>query len=120
MVKRLGILTKNVYSFYRLKKTVKPIGEIGSRMYRLDDALFISQSDAPNSILLYRQDSTQPLGYGEYLDPDMTKVFIDSLKRTKKKPSKFGDGFTINKAIPVIVIIAIIISVFYGISRAMM
>lgn len=119
MVKRLGILTKNVYRFWRLKKTLKPIGEINSRMYRLDDALFLSQSDAPNSILLYRQDSSQPLGQGEYLNPDMTKIFIDSLKRTKKKPSRFGDGFSINKMIPVIVIIAIIISVVYGISRTM-
>jgi len=117
MTKKLGIMTKSAIFFYSVRKTLKPIVEINNRIYRIDDELFLSQTDGPNSLLFYRMDSTQPLGPGEFLDPDETKLYIDSMKRSKKKPSKMTDGLSINKFLPVIVLVAIVMSVAYAIMR---
>ena len=116
MTKRVGILTANILRFYRLKKTYKPIAEVNSRTYRIDDGLFIPQSDAPNAIMIYRMDSTQPLGYGEFLDPDMTKIYIDSMKRTNKKATSFGFNWQ-TMFMAGAVVIAILASVFYVVLR---
>lgn len=116
MSKKLGIVTKNTIRFFNIKKTTKPIAEINDRIYRIDDTLFISQSDAANSILLYQMDAAQPMGHGEFLDPDLTKAYIDSMKRGKKKPSKMSD-FSLQKFIPIIIIVAVIMSFVYVLNR---
>lgn len=117
MTKKLGIITSSVVTFYDIKKTLKPIVDINNRIYRIDDKLFMTQTDAANSYLLYEVESTQPKGNGEFLDPDQTKMYIDSMKCGKKKPSKMTDGMSISKFLPVIVLIAIVMSVAYALSR---
>lgn len=118
MTKKLGIISRSAINFYTIKKTVKPIVEInGTRDYRVDDDLFFSRADKPDALLFYRMESVQPLGFGEKLDSDRTKMYIDSMNNAKKKPSKFGDGFTMDKIIPILIVGAVLLSIIYAMTR---
>lgn len=116
MSKKVLFLTKNGFRAFPLKVTMKPFLIYNNRFFRCDDELFAQSSQAPDSILCYQIDSSQPFGHGKFLDPDMTKVFIDSAKTAEKKATRLSD-FSINKAIPVVIVIVVVISVIYSLMR---
>lgn len=115
MTKKFGIRTVNGYQFRTFKKTFKPIVEINNRIYRCDDELFLKENQSELAILIYPMDSTQPLGTGEYVNPDQTKIYIDSMKNSGKKATFLSD-LSINKLIPFIVIGAIVMSAAYALT----
>lgn len=115
MSKKIGIEGLCAYYFYTVKKTKRPMGEINEGFYRFDDKFFCTQSDAPNAIIIFRNGSTQPQGPGEFMDPDLSKIYIDSMKCAKKKTFKFGN-ITLNKILPFIVVGAVVISIIYTIA----
>ena len=76
---------------YKLKRGPRQMVTIASRLYRTDDSLMVKDSRTDVCMAFYHIDKTQPLGPEPVLvDPDMTKVYIDSAKRAGTKKSIWG------------------------------
>ena len=116
MVKKIGIFTKSNISFYRVKKTTKPMVRINGHMYCILDKICVAQDDDDVHLALYNIDSTQPLGHGTFLSPSLIKTYMNSMKSVGKKPSAFSD-FSLTKLIPVIVLICLGMSALYVFMR---
>ena len=98
------------------KLTRKPYQMISifSRLYRLDDALFVCDKQSTNCYIIYDLNGTQPYGANpEYLDPNMTRAFIDSAKLARTKKTMWGKlgGLDLWK---LLAMIALIGSLAYG------
>lgn len=58
------------------------------RLYRVDDRLMVKDQASSDCLAIYEIDGTQPIMPSpEYVDPDSTRIYIDSAKLagTKKK-----------------------------------
>lgn len=75
--KELHIIEGSRVKRYILGKDSRPIVVCRNRLYRCDDTFCIPTKDGSRSIVPYRLDSTQPMGSGEYLDPDTTMAMLD-------------------------------------------
>lgn len=91
MTKWLVTATKSKVIFRKITKSNRAIAVVYSRLYRTDDELFVSDHTSSDSFVYYDIDEQQPWGQGRWLDPDMTKVLIDSMKMSKGKPTKLFD-----------------------------
>lgn len=109
MTKYLVTCTQTLLVFRKVKSSGSPLAVVYSHLYRIDDKLFISDVESSDSFVPYDIEEQQPWGRGEYLDPEFTKVMIDSMKIAKGKPTKM---FDINSD----AIIGIIIAAVVGIS----
>lgn len=109
MTKYLVTCSQTRLVFRKVKSTGSPLAVVYSHLYRIDDKLFVSDVASPDSFIAYDIEEQQPWGRGEYLDPEFTKVMIDSMKISKGKPTKM---FDINSE----AIIGIVIAAVVGIS----
>lgn len=59
---------------------------LNGRLYRVDDKIMIKDRRSGDALAVYRIDDTQPLHPdGPLVDPDMTRVLIDSAKLSGNK-----------------------------------
>lgn len=71
---------------FRLKKGPRQMVTINSRLYRIDDRFMLKDKATGDATIFYPIDSTQPiLPRAEFIDPDMTKAYIDYAKIGKNK-----------------------------------
>lgn len=91
MTKFLATASRSKVVFRKITKTNRPLVMVYSRMYRIDDELFCADQESPDSFVLYDIDEQQPYGQGKYLNPDFTKVLIDSMKLSGGKAGKLFD-----------------------------
>jgi len=73
-----------------IKSGKRPIVGSMRRLFRVDDRIASRDSRTGDAVVLYNIDSSQPLmSSPEFLDPDMTKIMIDSgkLSHPRKKAS---------------------------------
>ena len=91
MTKWLVTATKNKVIYRKIKKSNRAIAIVYNRLYRIDDDLFVADHTSTDSFVYYDIEEQQPWGQGRWLDPDMTKVLIDSMKMSKGKPTKLFD-----------------------------
>lgn len=106
MTKYLVTVTQENIVFRKVKKGGRPMAIVNNRLYRLDDKISWSDSASDTSLVVYDLDQQQPYGDGSYLDPEFTKVMIDSLKLGKGKVSMLSD-FSMDKAVPLIMVAVI-------------
>lgn len=116
MSKKIGIIGLTTIQFYTFKKTRRPLSEINTAIYGVPDDYFVKQYDAANSVLLFKNGHTQPLGRGDFLDPDYVKLQIDSMNSSHGKTFKLSD-ISLKKLLPVFIIIAIVASIAYTLLR---
>jgi len=84
------INTENIV-FRKVKKGSRPMAIVNDRFYRLDDEIAFKSFTSNVSLVVYDIDEQQPYGNGDYLDPEFTKVQIDSIKLGKGKVGKLSD-----------------------------
>lgn len=86
--KYLVLIESNRIRFLKMKNAAKPLVNVGGRVYPNDDDLYVNDHHSSVSLRLQRIDSSQILfNYPKFIDPDMTRAKIDSMKLagTKKK-----------------------------------
>lgn len=98
------------------KLTRKPYQMISifSRLYPLYDDLFVCDMQSTNCYVIYDLNGTQPYSANpKYLDPNMTRAFIDSGKFARTKKTMWGKlgGIDLWK---LLAMIALIGSLAYG------
>lgn len=103
----LVTLTKECVVFRKLKKGSRPLTVVNNRLYRVDDDLAWSDVSSETTLIPYDLDEQQPWGDGEYLDPEYTKVMIDSLKLGKGKVDKLSN-WTFDKIASVVMLVIIV------------
>lgn len=87
-MKWLIIIERDVITMRRMKSGPRPMVGAAGRLYRVDDGMMLGDIRSSDAIAIYPIDSTQPMtAAGEYVDPDMTKILIDSAKIAGKKKS---------------------------------
>ena len=106
MPKYIATLTKSRVVFRKVTKNNRPMTIIYDRLYRIDESLFCSNLESNDSFVAYDIDEQQPWGHGEYLDPELTKAFIQSLQLGKGKLKKMFD-FNMETAGAIIVIMVV-------------
>ena len=80
-MKWLIITEKGRITARRIKDGARPMVGIGGMVYRLDEGWMIRDQRSMDVICIYPMYGTQPItADGRYLDPDMTKAYIDSAK----------------------------------------
>ena len=107
MTKFLVTASKSKVIFRKVTKANRPLALLYDKLYRIDDDLSYSNAESSDSLVYYDIDEQQPYGDGDYVDPEFTKVLIDSLKLGKGKIAKMIDwNFETIIAIGVVMIIA--------------
>lgn len=91
MPRFLVTVTKQRMVFRKITKNNRPLTILYERLYRIDDDLFYSDRASENSLVAYDLDEQQPYGDGQYLDPEFTKILIDSMKMGKGKINRLFD-----------------------------
>lgn len=91
MTKFLATASRSKVIFRKVTKVNRPLVMVYSKMYRIDDDLFCADHESTDSFILYDLDEQQPYGHGKYLNPDFTKVLIDSMKLSGGKAGKLFD-----------------------------
>lgn len=65
---------------------------VAGRLYRMDDRLMTKDVATSDAAIFYDIDSTQPYSTtAEFVDPDMTRAFIDSAKLSGNRRSLWMD-----------------------------
>lgn len=103
MTKYLVTCSTTRVIFRKIKTTGNPLAILYGSLYRIDDKLFSSNNESSDSFVMYDIGEQQPYGRGEYLDPEFTKVLIDSMKLAKGKATKMFD-FNSEAVIMIIVV----------------
>lgn len=116
MWKKIGIESLCAFYFYTFKKTKRPLAEMNDAIYGVADDYFVSQYDAANSVIIFKNGHTQPMGKGKYMNPDIIKIQIQSMNTSHGKTFKLSN-LSINKLIPVFIIIAVLASIGYTLLR---
>ena len=80
MGRLLGVRTKDEVTFFKLKSASRNLTSVKRRLFYTGDDRMLKCKHKGEAMILYDLESTQPYGKKEYLDPDMTKLFIDSAK----------------------------------------
>lgn len=107
MTRYLVTATKSKVLFRKITKVNRPLALVFDHLYRIDDDLSFSDVASTDSIIYYDLEEQQPWGNGDYLDPEFTKVMIDSLKMGKGKINRMFDlNFDRIAAIVMILVIA--------------
>lgn len=103
MTKWLVTATGTKVVFRKISKTNRALALVYSRLYRIDDDLFSVATDKPESFVLYDIEEQQPYGRGKWLNPDFTKILIDSMKNGKGRPTKL---FDMNSEVIIAIVVA--------------
>lgn len=112
MWKKIGINSLCAFYFYTFKKTNRPLSELNGAIYGVPDDYFVTQYDAANAVIIFKNGHTQPMGNGKYLSPDLVKIQIQSMNTSHGKPFKLSN-LNVNKLVPVFIIVAIVASLAY-------
>lgn len=110
MTKFLTTCSQTRVIFRKVKTSGNPLAIVYGNLFRIDDSLFTSDIASSDSMVIYDVGEQQPYGRGEYLDPEFTKVTIDSMKLAKGKASKLID-FNSEAVIAVIIVGVVAFSV---------
>lgn len=87
----LVISTNLEYRFYRLGKDNRPQTVVKKRLYNTSEELFTADAEGALEICPYPLEGTQPMGSGEFVDPDVTKAKLDVAKAANTQTtSKVG------------------------------
>ena len=106
MTKFLVTCTTENIVFRKVKKGSRPLTIVNDRLYRLDDDLTWRDTNSETAMVVYDLDEQQPWGDGTYVDPEFTKITIDSLKLGKGKVGRLTD-FNMDKLVPIIMVMVI-------------
>lgn len=87
----LVVSTNLEYRFYRVGKDNRPMTVVKKRLYNTSEELYTADEAGSMEICPYPLESTQPMGDGSFLDPDITKAKLDVAKGANTQPtSKVG------------------------------
>lgn len=77
------------------------------RLYRTDDWLFVKDGQSSDCLAIYEIEQTQPtLPTPVYIDPDSTRVYIDSAKLAGTK-KKVWASLDTSKILPILLVVII-------------
>lgn len=92
MTKFLAIVECDRITIKRLKRGARQMVTTNGRLYRTDDAIMIKDTRSGDAMVIYGIDDTQPMHPDAPLvDPDMTRVLIDSAKLSGTKKRIWGN-----------------------------
>lgn len=114
MARFLVTKTKTYLQFYELKRNAKEMVSAKNRFYRCDEPLMNYNIDRSDEMVIYDLESTQPYGFGEYLDTDDTFAMLDSYADGGYKVSKLGSLFGGGNVWQLMTGGAIAIAILYG------
>jgi hypothetical protein len=86
--KYLAIVEVNRIRFLKLKKNARPLVTVNGRIYPNDDVYYVRDHLSSDAVRFQRIDSSQIIHCRYvFIDPDMTRAKIDSMKlaNTKRK-----------------------------------
>ena len=87
----LVLVTNLELRFYRTGKDNRPMTIVKKRLFNTSEELFTADESGAIEICPYRLESTQPMGDGAFLDPDISKAKLDVSKAANTQPaSKVG------------------------------
>lgn len=90
MTRLLGIMNKQSVRFYKVGRKNRPFAIVNKRLYYIPEERFLADTEGEREICLYDLEGTQPYGYVEYLNPDLTKAYLDHAKDSGGKVSDIG------------------------------
>ena len=112
--KILALVEVNRIRFIKMKKNARPLVTINGRIYPNDDELYIKDQISGNALRIQRVDSSQIIHRSPiFIDPDLTRAKIDSMKLagSKRKMWLNLDGSNLWKWLTVIAVVG---SLIYG------
>ena len=112
--KILALVEVNRIRFIKMKKNARPLVTINGRIYPNDDELYIKDQISGNGLRIQRVDSSQIIHRSPiFIDPDLTRAKIDSMKLagSKRKMWLNLDGSNLWKWLTVIAVVG---SLIYG------
>lgn len=91
-MKHLVRLECDRIKIYRLKKGPRQMVSVASRLYRTDDWIMVKDLRTSDAMAFYDIDDTQPwMVKPTLVDPDMTRLLINSAKLNGSKKSIWAD-----------------------------
>lgn len=118
MTRLLGTMNKQSVRFYKVGRKNRPFAIVDKKLYYIPEDRFIADIGGEYEFILYDYDGTQPYGFPEYLDPDLTKVYLDHAKQSGGKASRLGGLADIK--MNTILGIGVVILIAYGIIGGML
>lgn len=112
MARLLGTINKQSVKFYKVGRKNGPFAIVDKKLYYTPEDRFIADISGEYEFILYDDNGTQTYGFPEYLDPDLTKVYLDHAKQSGGKASKLGGLANIKTN--TIIGIVIVILLAYG------
>ena len=112
--KILALVEVNRIRFIKMKKNARPLVTINGRIYPNDDELYIKDQISGNALRIQRVDSSQIIHRSPiFIDPDLTRAKIDSMKLagSKRKMWLNLDGSNLWKWLTAIAVVG---SLIYG------
>ena len=112
--KILAVVETNRIRFLKMKKNAKPLVTVNGRIYPNDDELYIKDHKSSVAMRFQRIDSSQII-YNRplYIDPDLTRAKIDSMKLAGSK-KKLWLNMDSSKLWKWLTAIAVVGSLIYG------
>lgn len=106
-MKYLCRLEKDRIKFYRFKRKSRQMVSVAYRLYRVDDRYMVKDTMSADCLAVYEIEGTQPFGPSpEYVDPDSTRVYIDSAKLAGNKKRIWGSLDT-SKIMPILILVIV-------------
>lgn len=99
---------------FKLKKGVRQMVTINSRLYRIDDEFMLKDKRSGDAMIIYPIDSTQPLlPKAKLIDPDMTRAYIDYAKIGKNR-KRIWESFDVKHFERILVPVLIVGGILWG------
>lgn len=99
---------------FKLKKGVRQMVTINSRLYRIDDEFMLKDKRSGDAMIIYPIDSTQPLlPKARLIDPDMTRAYIDYAKIGKNR-KRIWESFDVKHFERILVPVLIVGGILWG------
>lgn len=106
MTKFLVTETEENILFRKIGKSNRGMAIANCRFYNVESNMCFTSDTSGDSIAYYDIDEQQPWGDGKWLDPDLSKLYMDSLKMREGKIKK-NDDLNWNKISLVIIVVII-------------
>lgn len=99
---------------FKLKKGVRQMVTINSRLYRIDDEFMLKDKRSGDAMIIYPIDSTQPLlPKARLIDPDMTRAYIDYAKIGKNR-KRIWESFDVKHFERILIPVLIVGGILWG------
>ena len=113
-MKNLVICEADIVKLKRLKKGTRQMVTCAGRLYRTDDEISIKDSESNDAMIIYDLDSTQPwYPYPKLVNPDMTRIYIDSAKIAGTKKHIWGT-LNHNKTMDILTVVVVLGALLWG------